>query len=155
MKADIVKMIRTVSIAGSLLMATSIPSFSAEYVSVVKDGVNVRTGPSTSNPVYMELFKGYPLMVAEKNGEWIKVQDFEKDSGWIHSSLVENGNTVIVSADSRVNMRSGPGTKNAIVANLERGVVLQTIERQDKWVKVKHLSGTEGWIYAPLLWPGN
>lgn len=153
MKADILKILRTVSIAGSLLAATSLPSFSAEFVSVVKDGVNVRTGPGTSNPVYMELFKGYPLKVLEKKNDWVKIEDFEKDSGWIFSSLVEKANTVIVNAESRVNMRSGPGTKNAVVANLERGVVLDVLERSNNWVRVRHIGGIEGWIYAPLLWP--
>jgi SH3-like domain-containing protein len=153
MKAKILQTIRTFSIAGSLLAMSCIPSFSAEYVSVVKDGTNVRTGPSTSDPVYMELFRGYPLKIAEKKGEWIKIQDFENDSGWIHSSLIEKGNTVIVNAESSVNMRSGPGTEHGIIANLERGVVLDLIERKGNWVQVKHLSGTQGWIYAPLVWP--
>ncbi|MEE4240020.1 MAG: SH3 domain-containing protein [Desulfopila sp.] len=141
------------AVAASLLLTTSLDTSAAEYVSVVKDGVNVRTGPSTSNPVYMELFKGYPLKVIDKKDDWLKVQDFENDSGWIYASLIEKSNTVIVSADTRANMRSGPGTDNPVVATLERGVILNVIERQDKWFKVKHLSGTEGWIYSPLLWP--
>lgn len=145
--------IRTIVLTGSVLAATSLSVHSAEYVSVTKDGVNVRTGPSTSNPVYMELFQGYPLKVVDKKGDWLKIVDFEDDSGWIYSPLVEKRNTVIVNASSRANMRSGPGTGNAVVATLERGVVLELLERQDKWVKVQHASGTEGWIYAPLLWP--
>lgn len=147
------KTIRTLTIAGSLFIATAFNAYSTEYVSVTKDGANVRTGPSTDNPVYMELFKGYPLQVVDRKDEWIKVLDFEKDSGWIHSSLTEAGDTVIVSANNKVNMRSGPGTSNAVVANIDNGVVLEVLGRKGNWVNVKHLSGTEGWIYAPLLWP--
>ncbi|MEA3467281.1 MAG: SH3 domain-containing protein, partial [Thermodesulfobacteriota bacterium] len=49
-----------------------IPSLSlaAEVVSVKKDNVNVRSGPGTEFPVTMELFKGYPLKVLEKKGDW-------------------------------------------------------------------------------------
>ena len=153
MKTRLFNTCKILTLAGSFMLTVSFNISAAEYIHVVKDGVNVRTGPSTSNPVYMELFEGYPLQVIEKKDEWIKVRDFENDSGWIYSSLTEKGNTVIVSAESRANMRSGPGTSNAVVATLERGVVLNVIERQDQWVKVRHLSGTEGWIYSPLLWP--
>ncbi len=153
MKHSLLRSIKNLTIAGSFILSSAFFAHSADYVSVKKDGVNVRTGPDTNKPVYMELFKGYPLKVLDKKGEWLKITDFENDSGWIHSSLITNGNTVIVSARSKVNMRSGPGTKNAVVANIEKGVVLDTLARKGKWVNVKHLSGTEGWIYAPLLWP--
>ena len=153
MRINISKILKTITLATSIVAASATLSFSAEYVSVIKDGANVRTGPGTSNPVYMELFTGYPLKVLEKKGDWLKVQDFENDTGWIFSSLVESGKSVIVKGKSKINMRSGPGTNNSVVANLERGVVLDVLERKTKWVKVRHLSGTEGWIYAPLLWP--
>ncbi len=153
MNTPLKNILRTIALTGSVLAVTSLSAYSAEYVSVTKDGVNVRTGPSTSNPVYMELFEGYPLKVVDKKGDWLKVTDFEDDSGWIYSPLIEKRDTVIVNASSRANMRSGPGTGNAVVATLERGVVLELLERRQDWVKVKHASGTEGWIYASLVWP--
>ncbi len=153
MKSMLLKSIKTITFTCFLLFSTAFSAHSAEYVSILKDGVNVRTGPSTDKPVYMELFKGYPLKVLERKGEWIKVSDFENDTGWVHSSLTTKGHTVIISASNKVNMRSGPGTKNAVIANIAKGVVLEIITRQGKWAKVKHLSGTEGWIYSPLLWP--
>ncbi len=124
-----------------------------QVVSVTKDGVNVRTGPGTEFPVYMELFQGYPLKVLEKKGDWLKVTDFENDTGWIYSPLVSPGTTVIVNAKKTINMRSKPNTKAQIVATVDRGVVLQKLSTQGKWVNVRHNKGTTGWIYAPLLWP--
>jgi len=128
-------------------------SFAAEYVSVNKDNVNVRTGPGTDNPVSMELFAGYPLKVVRKKGDWIKFTDFENDTGWIHKSLVTKGDSVIINAKKSVNMRSGPSTKNSIVADIERGVVLTKISQKGKWTQVRHSSGTVGWVYNPLIWP--
>lgn len=132
-----------------------IPSFSlaAEVVSVKKDNVNVRSGPGTEFPVAMELFKGYPLKVTQKKGDWLKIVDFEKDSGWIYSPLVVPGTTVIVNGKKSINMRSKPNTSATIVAVVDRGVVLTKLSTQGKWVKVKHSQGTTGWIYSPLLWP--
>ena len=142
-----------VLLTGSLCTLLAGPAIAAEYVSVVKDGVNVRTSPSKDAPVLMELFQGYPLMVQGKEGDWLKVSDYENDTGYIHSSLVTKGNTVIVNAKKSANMRSEPNATAPVVADVERGVVLTKISVQDKWVKVKHSGGSVGWISQPLIWP--
>jgi SH3-like domain-containing protein len=125
----------------------------ADYVSVKGDNVNVRSGPGTNYQVSMELFAGYPLKVASTQGDWLKVVDFENDSGWIHKSLVNPGNSVIVNGNKSVNMRSEPNTKSSVIATVDRGVVMTKLESQGKWLKLKHSSGLIGWIYKPLLWP--
>lgn len=139
----------------SLILLFTIPaiSFAAKNVSVKKDNVNVRTGPGTNFPVYMELFKGYPLRVIQQKGDWIQVSDFENDKGWIFSKLVVPGNTVIVNGKKSINMRTKPSTNATVVATVDRGVVLTKLSTQGKWTKVKHSQGTTGWIYNPLLWP--
>ncbi len=128
-------------------------ALAASFLSVTTDNANIRTGPGTKYPVAMELFKGYPLKVLKQKGEWYKVTDYEKDSGWIHDSIVKKNDSVIVNAKKSVNMRSGPSTKDGIVADVERGVVLTRLLVEGKWVKVQHSSGTVGWIYGSLLWP--
>lgn len=135
------------------MILLSASTLNAETVSVLKDGVNVRTGPSTDDQIAMELFQGYPLKVLEKKGDWLKISDFENDTGWIHKSLVGSGDTLIVNAKTTINMRSEPSTSSTIVANIERGVVLTRISTKGDWVKVKHAQGTEGWISKSLLWP--
>lgn len=135
----------------SLLMSTS--SFAADYLTVSTDNANVRQGSSTNTPVVMELFKGYPLKVLKQEGDWYKISDYENDTGWIHNSIVKPCDTTIVNAKNNLNMRSGPSTKDAVVANVERGVVLTKITTKGKWTQVKHSGGTVGWIYSPLLWP--
>jgi SH3-like domain-containing protein len=139
--------------AASTLLVFGTTTFAAEVVSVRKDNVNVRTGPNTSNPVYMELFQGYPLKVLERKGDWVKISDYENDKGWIHSSLVTKGNTVIVNSKNKANLRSKPTTQSSVVASIERGVILTKVSSEGKWVKVRHSEGTEGWIYKPLIWP--
>ncbi|MCK5070613.1 MAG: SH3 domain-containing protein [Desulfocapsa sp.] len=144
--------VRKISIL--LFILCIIPSISlARTVSVKKDNVNVRSGPGTTFPVSMELFKGYPLKVVETKGDWLKISDFENDTGWIYSPLVVPGNTVIVNGKKSINMRSKPNTTASIVATVDRGVVLTKVSTQGKWVKVRHTQGTVGWIYSPLLWP--
>ncbi len=145
----------TVGFALSAILSLSFvcSTFSAEYVSVQGDNVNVRTGAGTNYEVSMELFNGYPLKVLATEGEWLKIVDFENDTGWIHQSLVTEGNTVIVNGNKNVNMRAEPSTNSSIIATVDRGVVLTTLETQGKWLKLKHSTGLIGWIYKPLLWP--
>lgn len=142
-------------IAALAVSAISLVSqaYAADYVSIKGDNVNVRTGAGTDYQVSMELFDGYPLKVIETQGDWLKIVDFENDSGWIHKSLVTDGNTVIVNGSKNVNMRAEASTNSAVIATVDRGVVLTKLETQGKWQKLKHSSGLIGWIYSPLLWP--
>ncbi len=142
--------IATLGLACSFWLA---PAMAAEYLTVTSDKATVRTGPGKNNPTSMELFQGYPLKVVDKEGEWYKVSDFEQDSGWIHQSLVKKCDTVIVISDNSVNMRAEPSTSAAVVADVERGVVLTKVGSKEKWTQVRHGSGTSGWIFSPLLWP--
>lgn len=139
-----------VALLGIFLFSSAL---AADYVSVKGDNVNVRNGAGTNYDVSMELFKGYPLKVVATQGDWLKIVDFENDSGWIHRSLVSDGNTVIVNGNKNVNMRSEPSTNSQVVALVDRGVVLTKLETKGKWVKLKHSTGLIGWIYKPLLWP--
>ncbi|MGB3221755.1 MAG: SH3 domain-containing protein [Desulforhopalus sp.] len=147
------KIFKKIIVVGCACLMTSTSVFAAEYLSITTDNANVRTGPGTNYPASMELFQGYPLKVEKKDGDWYKITDYENDSGWVHTSIVKKADTVIVNAKRSINMRSGPSTKDSIVADVERGVVLNRISEEGKWTKVSHSSGTTGWIYSPLLWP--
>ena len=143
---------RTATLIALSLCAAS-QAASAQNISVNADNANIRTGPGTNYQIAMELFKGYPLQITATQGDWSKVVDFENDTGWIHNSLVGEGNTVIVNGTQSVNMRAEASTDSAIVANVDRGVVLTIMETNGNWLKLQHSTGVVGWIYKPLLWP--
>ncbi|MCI5211070.1 MAG: peptide-binding protein, partial [Candidatus Electrothrix sp. ATG2] len=124
---------------------------SVGFVSVVKDGVNLRSGPSTSNEILFQLPAGYPLKVLKRESKWIKVSDYEDDKGWIYASLVAQTPYLIVRADEG-NVRSGPGTNYDKIGKVVRDVILKKVDTQGKWFKVSHPELT-GWIYNNLVWP--
>lgn len=136
-----------------LLFSFTSSGYAADFVTVAGDNVNVRTGPTTDNPVHLQLFEGYPLKVLDKKGSWYKVSDFENDTGWIESSLTKTNDTVIVNSQSSVNLRSAPSTNSDIVATVDRGVVLTKVGVKGDWIEVRHSSGVSGWIYGKLVWP--
>lgn len=140
-----------------LLIVTIIaatPTLAAEYISVKKDGVNIRSGPSTNKEILWEVFKDFPLEVIKRQDEWIQAKDFEGDQGWIFATLVGKDKRVIVKVDT-ANMRIGPAQNYELVATVKYGVVFTPIEKEGDWIKVKHEDGTSGWIFKKLLWPSD
>jgi len=138
----------------ALLLLFSLPARATEWVSVKKDGVNVRSGPNTNKEILWEVFKGFPLEILQRKGEWAQVVDFEGDKGWIYAPLLSNARTVIVKVDT-ANLRVGPGQSFEVTATVKYGVVFQPIGTDGDWIKVKHEDGTTGWIHKDLLWPVN
>ena len=124
----------------------------AEYRSVTKDGVNIRSGPSTKDEIYWEVFKDFPLKIVKRQGEWAKTQDFEGDTGWIFSKLLSTRKTVIVRV-KKANLRMGPGKNYEIVASALYGVVFKPGKKDGEWLQVSHDDGTKGWIHQSLVWP--
>ncbi len=60
--------------------------------------------------------------------------------------------TKIVSVTgSVVNIRSGPGTTNKVVAKVRRGDELEVQGETPSWYNVKLSNGVEGWIYKKLV----
>lgn len=140
-----------------MLLITIPTTLFAQMVSVKGDDINLRKGPSQKDSILWEYGDGFPLHVLEKKGSWLFVEDFEKDKGWIHTSLVSKSSYVIVKVNKnngdKINIRQDPTTTATIVAQAKYGVVLKTIEEKDGWAKVRHDSqNVEGWIKKTLLW---
>lgn len=123
----------------------------AKMVSINRDEVNMRSGPSTGFKVKWELGKGFPLKVVGSKGKWYKVRDFENDVGWVYAPLTNRKAHLIVKKKI-LNIRSGPGTKYRVVAKARYGVVFRTLKCVRGWVKIKHPSGVTGWAARRLLW---
>ncbi len=129
-------------------------SIAAEYTSVKKDGVNIRSGPDTKKEILWEVFRDFPLKVIKRQGKWSRIQDFEGDKGWIYTPLLAKEKTVIIKVKS-ANMRSGPGKNYEVIATVKYGVVFNFVKREGDWLQLKHEDGTTGWIFKTLLWPGD
>lgn len=136
----------------SLILA--VPCQAAEYVSVNKDGANIRSGPDVKNDLLWEVYKDFPLQIIKRQKDWAQIKDFEGDQGWIFTNLISKDKRVIVKANS-VNMRSTPDKDGKVVATVKYGVVFTPVEKKGAWLKVKHEDGTSGWISSSLLWPSD
>ncbi len=128
----------------------------AEMISIKGNDINMRSGPGTKYKVLWKLGSGFPLKVLKKQGRWFRVQDFEGSVGWIHKNVTTRSGHMIVKvhkkSKKRINVRSGPSTKNRIVAKAYYGVVFKTLQQKSGWAKVEHEKGVTGWVKRSLLW---
>lgn len=133
------------------LVASTAALQAREMVSVARAQINMRAGAGTQHDTLWTLTRGYPLEVTGRQGQWLKVRDFENDAGWVYRPLV--GKTPHVVVKSRVaNLRNAPGTRSRILGKADHGEVLRTLEHRNDWVRVQREGGRKGWIARRLLW---
>ena len=76
------------------------------YVSLKSNDANIRVGPSMNYPIVVKyIIKNYPLKVLEEYNEWRKVEDFKKNVGWIHKSLISGTRTGIILSKDNENIQ--------------------------------------------------
>lgn len=144
-----------IALAAMLILALALPvAATAEYVSVQRDKINIRSGPGTNHEILWEVFRGFPLKILERRGNWARIVDFENDQGWIYTPLVNRTKSVIVQVNI-ANLRVGPGANFEVIASVRYGVLFEPLERRQDWIRVKHADGTTGWMSDRLLWPAN
>ena len=84
MSITLPRILRTLACAAVMLPAAA---QAADFVSITGNTVNVRKQPNTRSEVAWELSKGYPLQIEQRQGQWLKVRDFEESLGWVFSPL--------------------------------------------------------------------
>ncbi|MEW6694812.1 SH3 domain protein [Tepidimonas thermarum] len=123
-----------------------------ELVSVRSPVVNLRAAPGTEAEVLWQLKRGYPLLVLERRGDWLRVRDFEGDEGWVAARVTSDARYHVVKART-LNLRSGPGLEWQAVGTARYGDVLATVRRQGDWVQLRSPDGNGTvWAASDHLW---
>ena len=123
----------------------------AERMTIIAPVANIRSEPNTKSDILWKVEQYYPIFVTKKSGSWYQFRDFEKDSGWVHKSLVGKVRAVITKKDL-CNVRSKPGTKEKILFTVEKGIPFKVLKSQGRWLNVEHADGDKGWIHDSLVW---
>ena len=120
------------------------------YLSLKKDKVNVRYGPSFDSPIKFVYKKiNLPIKLIDKKENFRRIIDFKNNSGWIHVSQLKNVNSIIPLTDKILFKK--PSKFSEPLANLKRGRVLIVLKFNGNWCKVQ--SGDfKGWIDNNNLW---
>ena len=66
------------------------------FLSLKKNEVNLRQGPSLEYPIKLIYKKKYlPVIILDKSGPFRKIKDFENNTGWIHIALLSKKKSAI------------------------------------------------------------
>ena len=121
------------------------------FLSLKKDEVNLRQGPSFEYPIKLIYKKKYlPVIILDKSGPWKKIKDFENNTGWIHTVLLSKKKSAINIKNNSV-LYKKPTIFSKPIAKLETGRLMLIKKCKEKWCKITS-GGYEGWIFKNVLW---
>ena len=120
------------------------------YLSLKKDKVNVRYGPSFDSPVKFIYKKvNLPIKQIDKKENFRRIIDFKNNSGWIHISQLKDVNSIISLTDKILFKK--PSKFSKPLASVKKGRVLFVLKFDNDWCKIQ--SGKfKGWITNKDLW---
>lgn len=131
---------------------------------IIAGALNVRKGPNASYATNGKaLKKGAKVQVLEKKDGWLRIGEDK----WVSGKFVELGSQVKDQGDgsgggapatkqghvtaSALNVRSGIGTKNAVVRKLSRNDMVTIYETKGGWVRI----GDSEWVSGDFIKEGK
>jgi|TARA_B110000914_G_C15425032_1_gene428485 SH3-like domain-containing protein len=121
-----------------------------KFLSLKKDKVNVRYGPSFETKIkYIYKKINLPLKQIDKKENFRRVVDLKNNSGWIHISQLKKSNSIIILEDKVLFKK--PSKLSRPVARLEIGRLLIIKKCENKWCNII-TDDYFGWIKAENIW---
>ena len=129
-------------------------SFANEiFVSLKKNKVNVRYGPSFESDIkYVYKKINLPLKQIDKKENFRRIIDFKNNSGWIHISQLKKSNSVIATKDKVLFKK--PTSFAKPIAQIKEGRLLIIKKCEQNWCKIIS-EEFEGWIKTDNIWGLN
>ena len=120
------------------------------FLSLKKNKVNVRYGPSLESPIKFVYKKvNLPIKQIDKKENWRRIIDSKNNSGWIHLSQLKPINSVITLKDKI--LFGKPTNFSKPLMNIKKGRLLVVKKCDSNWCKVQ-TEGHKGWIDNKHLW---
>ena len=122
------------------------------YVSLKSNDANIRVGPSKNYPIEIKYIKkNYPLKVLEEYEGWRKVEDFKKNFGWIHKSLISGTRTGIVLSSDNKNIKLLNTLDGNVIGEIGKGNIVNLEKCKISWCLVS-AKNFKGWIDKKYIW---
>ena len=120
------------------------------FLSLKKDKVNVRYGPSFESPIKFIYKKiNLPIKQIDKKENWRRIIDLKNNSGWIHRSQLKSLNSIIPLEDKILFKK--PSKFSKPLAKIKKGRILILLKCKKEWCKIK-TGEYSGWIKTENIW---
>jgi uncharacterized protein YraI len=147
-----------------------VSSGSGSGSTTVLSALNLRSGPSMSNPVILVMPAGASVtLTGESSGSFLGVV-YRGTYGWAHSGYLDSGNGASnddggsppsgngggsATVTSGLNLRSSPSTGASIILVMPAGAVVELTGDESNGFLGVIYNGTRGWGYAQYLRTGS
>jgi SH3-like domain-containing protein len=133
-----------------VLLSYSLANAGEVFLSLKKNKVNVRYGPSFESPVkYVYKKINLPIKQIDKKENFRRIIDLKNNSGWIHMSQLQEVNSIIPLKDKILFKK--PSNFSKPLARIKKGRVLVIQKCINNWCKVKS-ENFKGWIKTDNIW---
>ena len=120
------------------------------FLSLKKNKVNVRYGPSFDSPIkYIYKKINLPIKQIDKKENFRRIIDLKNNSGWIHVSQLKKINSII-SLEDKILFKK-PSNFSKPLAIIKEGRILIVQKCNGIWCKVKS-ENFKGWIETNNIW---
>ena len=120
------------------------------FLMLKNNKVNVRYGPGFDYPIkYVYKKKYLPIKVIDKKENFRRIIDFKNNSGWIHTSQLKKGKSLILLKDQI--LFSKPTRHSKPILKIAKGRLLLIKKCKKKWCRVK-TQNYLGWILTNNVW---
>ena len=145
--------IKKIYIVFFLLFFTHISFANEIFVSLKKNKVNVRYGPSFESDIkYVYKKINLPLKQIDKKENFRRIIDLKNNSGWIHISQLKKNNSVIATKNKVLFKKPTSFAKPVALIKVGRLLIVEKCE--ENWCRIT--SGEfEGWIKTDNIWGLN
>ena len=143
-------MFKQILIILSFLFCVQISYAEEIFLSLKKNKVNVRYGPSFDSPVKFVYKKiNLPIKKIDQKDNWRRIIDLKNNSGWIHRSQLKKNNSIIPLEDKVLFKK--PSKFSKPIALIKKGRVLVIQKCENNWCKIETENYT-GWVQKKKLW---
>ena len=146
----IISVIKNIFIFTFLISLTTFSSADEVFVSLKKNKVNVRYGPSFDSDIkYVYKKINLPVKQIDEKENFRRIIDLKNNNGWIHVSQLKKNNSVITTKDKILFKK--PTFFSKPIAQINKGRLLIIKKCKKNWCNIK-TGQFSGWVNKNNIW---
>jgi len=134
-----------------VLAAAAADVAAVDFRSVAVDAAVLYDAPSIKARKLYILGRDYPVEVLVALEGWTKVRDASGELAWIEAKQLSERRTLLVRVP-RAEVRQAASESAEVLFYVEQDVVLELIEMDANYAKVRHADGPSGYVRVTQVW---